>query len=97
MAKFCRRCGAEIVTANLMDIDPGVDLSPTEWRLFAALYRRHGRVVPRVELARAARIRSDVLTEQIRRLRNQLSGSRFQLVTHPSYGYELVVQEDQFR
>jgi DNA-binding response OmpR family regulator len=111
MAKFCRRCGAEIVTANLMDIDPGVDrahfalvlprrphryLSPTEWRLFAALYRRHGRVVPRVELARAARIRSDVLTEQISRLRNRLSGSRFQLVTHPRYGYELVVQEDQF-
>jgi hypothetical protein len=25
MAEFCRRCGAEIATANLMDIDPGVD------------------------------------------------------------------------
>ena len=25
MAEFCRRCGAEIVTANLLDIDPGVD------------------------------------------------------------------------
>jgi DNA-binding response OmpR family regulator len=107
MAKFCRRCGAEIVTANLMDIDPGIDrahfalvlsrgrrrnLSPTQWRLFAALYRRHGRVVPRVELARAARIRSYALTEQIRGLRDRLSGSRFQLVTHHSYGYELVVQ-----
>src|ERR1700757_761999 len=65
MAESCRRCGAEIVTANLMDIDPGIDrahfalvlpgyrrrqLSATEWRLFAALYRRHGRVVPDVEL-----------------------------------------------
>jgi DNA-binding response OmpR family regulator len=109
MAKFCRRCGAEIATANLMDIDPGIDrahfalvlpsgrhhpLSRTEWRLFAALYLRHGRVVSRKELAREARITSYALTEQIRRLRNQLFGSRFQLVTHRSYGYELMVQED---
>ncbi|MFL5265491.1 MAG: winged helix-turn-helix domain-containing protein [Stellaceae bacterium] len=93
-----------------MDIDPGVDrahfalvlprrqrrqLSPTEWRLFAALYRRHGRIVPRVELAQAALITPSALTEQIRRLRNQLFGSRFQLVTHRSYGYELVVRQDQ--
>jgi hypothetical protein len=28
MAELCRRCGAEIVTANLMDIDPGVDRAP---------------------------------------------------------------------
>ena len=110
MANLCRRCGAEIAAANLMDIDPGVDrahsaivlprgqhrdLSPTEWRLFAALYGRHGRVVPRVEIARAARIRPDALAEQIRRLRNRLSGSRFRLVTHHSYGYELVVAEGQ--
>lgn len=110
VAKFCRRCGAEIATADLMDIDPGVDrahfalvlphgqrrqLSPTEWRLFAALYRRHGRVVPRVELARATHTRSHALTEQIRRLRNRLFGSRFLLVTHPSYGYELMVQQHQ--
>jgi hypothetical protein len=110
MAKFCRRCGAEIVTANLMDIDPGVDrahfalvlpggqrrqVSPTEWRLFTALYSRHGRVVPRVEPARAARLSNYALPEQIRRLRNRLFGSRFGLVTHPSYGYELVVQGDQ--
>jgi DNA-binding response OmpR family regulator len=112
MAQFCRRCGAEIITANLMDIDPGVDrahfalvlpcgrrsqLSPMEWRLFATLYRRHGRVVPRVELARAARIASYPLTEQIRRLRKRLVGSRFQLLTHQSYGYELVVQEGEPR
>ena len=110
MAEFCRRCGAEIFTANLMDIDPGVDrahfalvlpggqrhyLSPTEWRLFAALYCRHGRVVSRDELTRAARIKGHALTEQIRRLRKQLFGSRFQLVTHQSFGYELVVQEGE--
>ena len=109
MAEFCRRCGAEIVTANLMDIDPGVDrahfalvlsgdrrrqLSPTEWRLFAMLYRRHGRVVPNVAVARAARVSQYNLREQIRRLRQRLFGSRFRLVTHRGYGYELVVQED---
>jgi len=108
-AELCRRCGAEIVTANLMDIDPGVDrahfalvlsddrrrqLSPTEWRLFAALYRRHGRVVPNVELGRAARIRLYNLREQIRRLRQRLFGSRFRLVTHRGDGYELVVEGD---
>jgi DNA-binding response OmpR family regulator len=112
MAESCRRCGAEIVTANLMDIDPGIDrahfalvlpdyrrrqLSATEWRLFAALYRRHGRVVPDVELTRAARIPAYALQEHIRRLRTLMSGSRFRLVTHRSYGYELVVQEDPIR
>jgi DNA-binding response OmpR family regulator len=109
MADLCRRCGAEIVTANLMDIDPGVDrahfalvlsgdrrrhLSPTEWRLFAVLYRRHGRVVPNVELGRAARISQYNLREQIRRLRKGLFGSRFRLVKHRGDGYELVVQGD---
>jgi DNA-binding response OmpR family regulator len=112
MAEFCRRCGAEIVTANLMDIDPGVDrahfalvlagfqrrqLSATEWRLFVALYRRHGRVVPNVELTRAARIPAYALSEHIRRLRKLLFGSRFRLVTHRSYGYELMVQGDPIR
>ena len=112
MAEFCRRCGAEIATANLMDIDPGVDrahfalvlphgqrrgLSPTAWRLFAALYHRHGRVVLSSELARAARIPSYALREEIRRFRNRLFGSRFRLVTHPGYGYELVVREDERR
>jgi len=112
MAEFCRRCGAEIVTANLMDIDPGVDrahfalvlpgdrlrqLSLTEWRLFVELYRRHGRVVPNVELTRAARIPAYALSEQIRRLRKLLLGSRFRLLTHQSYGYELMVQGDPIR
>ena len=112
MAELCRRCGAEVVTANLMDIDPGVDrahfalvlsgnrrrqLSTSEWRLFAALYRRHGRVVPNVELGRAARISQYNLGEQIRRLRKSLFGSRFRVVTHREGGYELVVQGDSPR
>jgi hypothetical protein len=113
MAELCRRCGAEIATANLMDIDPGIDrahfalvlshdqrrhLSPTAWRLFAALYHRHGRIVPSSELARAARIPSYALSEEIRRIRTRLFGSRFRLVTHPSSsGYELVFRETQSR
>src|SRR5215469_16300816 len=112
MAEFCRRCGAEIVMANLMDVDPGVDrahfalvladyrlrqLSVTEWRLFVALYHRHGRVVLNVELTRAARIPAYALGEHIRRLRKLLFGSRFRLVTHRSYGYELMVQGDPIR
>ena len=61
--RFCRRCGAEIATANLMDADPGVDrehfslflqggqrrqLSPAEWRLFTA-------AVPAARADRSAR------------------------------------------
>ena len=109
---MCRRCGAEIVTANLMDIDPGVErahfalvlsgnrrrqLSPTEWQLFATLYGRHGRVVSNVELGRAVRVSQYNLREQIRRLRQRLVGSRFRLVTHRGDGYELVVQGDRPR
>ena len=112
MAEFCRRCGAEIVTAILLDIVAGVDrahfalvlpgdrrrkLSATEWRVFAALYRRHGRVVPDVEITRSARIPAYALHEQIRRLRKLMFGSRFRLVTHRSCGYELVVREDPIR
>ena len=53
-----------------MDADPAIDrehfslvlqdgrrhqLSPAEWRLFTALYQRHGRIVPLAELATATR------------------------------------------
>jgi DNA-binding response OmpR family regulator len=104
--RFCRRCGAEIATANLMDADPGVDrehfslvlrgawrqqLSPAEWRLFAALYQRHGRIVPLAELATATRNTESNLHGLIRRLRHRLVQSRFRLVTHRAHGYELVV------
>jgi DNA-binding response OmpR family regulator len=107
---FCRRCGAEIATANLMDVDPGIDrahfsillldarrrqLSPGEWRLFAALYGRHGRIVPPAELVGATGIAESGLREQIRRLRQLLVRSRFQLITHRAHGYELIVRADR--
>jgi DNA-binding response OmpR family regulator len=107
--RFCRRCGAEIATANLMDLDPGVDrqhlslvleggwrrqLSPAEWRLFTTLYQRHGRIVPLAELTRATEIAGSSLRQLIRRLRRNLLQSRFFLLTHQAHGYELIVRED---
>ena len=106
--RFCRRCGAEIATANLMDADPGVDrehfslvlqggprrqLSPAEWRLFTALYQRHGRIVPLAELATATRNAQSKLRGLIQRLRRSLARSRFLVVTHVAHGYELIVRE----
>jgi hypothetical protein len=107
---FCRRCGAEIATANLMDVDPGVDrahfsivlvgdrrrqLSPGEWRLFAALYARHGRIASAAELAAVTGIAAGGLREQVRRLRQLLGRSRFQLISHRAHGYELIVRADR--
>ncbi len=108
--RFCRRCGAEIATANLMDADPGVDrehfslflqrgqrrqLSPAEWRLFTALYQRHGRIVPLAELATATRNAQSKLRGLIQRLRRSLARSRFLVVTHAAHGYELIVREEE--
>jgi DNA-binding response OmpR family regulator len=106
--RFCRRCGAEIATANLIDADPGIDrghfalvlpggrqqLSPAEWQLFAALYQRQGRVVPLAELATATRNAESRLRGLIHRLRRSLARSRFLLLTHRAHGYELTVRTD---
>jgi DNA-binding response OmpR family regulator len=110
MNGFCRRCGAEIATANLMDADPGIDrahfaivllgnrrrqLSPVEWRLFTAFYQRHGRVVPATELVASIGIPESSLREQVHRLRQLLVRSRFALITHRAAGYELVIRPDR--
>jgi DNA-binding response OmpR family regulator len=110
--RFCRRCGAEIATANLIDIDPGVDrehfslvlqggrrhqLSPTEWQLFTALYQRHGRIVPLAELATATRNAQRKIRAQVHRLRRSLIRSRFLLLTHHAHGYELTMREEEQR
>jgi DNA-binding response OmpR family regulator len=104
------RSGAEIATANLVDIDPGVDrehfslvlqgglrhqLSPTEWQLFTALYQRHGRIVPPAELATATRNAQRKIRAQIPRLRRSLIRSRFLLRTHHALGYELIVRVEE--
>jgi len=108
--RFCRRCGAEIATANLMDADPGVDrehfslflqggqrrqLSPAEWRLFTALYQRHGRIVPLAELATATRNAQSKLRGLIQRLGAAWLDLGFFVVTHVTHGYELIVREEE--
>jgi hypothetical protein len=107
--RFCRRCGAEIATANLMDVDPGIDrqhlslvlqgerrrqLSLAEWLLFTALYQRHGRIVPLAELATATRHSQSKLRGLVLRLRRSLVQSRFLLLTHHAHGYELIVRPE---
>ena len=107
---FCRRCGAEIATADLMDADPGIDrghfslvvkggrhrlLLPAEWRLFTALYQRHGRIVPLEELARASRNGQRTLPQLIERLQRRLARSRFLVLRYPASGYELVVRAEE--
>ena len=107
LTRFCRRCGAEIATANLMDVDPGLDrqhfslvlqggrrhrLAPEEWQVFAALYQRHARIVPPAELATATRNPEGKLRRIIHRLRHSLVRSRFSVLTHRANGYELIVR-----
>jgi DNA-binding response OmpR family regulator len=65
-------------------------LSPTLWRLFKLLYRHRGSVVRYHLIASDAGIPASVLREHTRRLRERLSGSEFQLVTHRGLGLELV-------
>jgi len=106
--RFCRRCGAEIAIANLMDVDPGIDrqhfslvlqgerrrqLSLAEWLLFTALYQRHGRIVTLAELATATRYSQSKLRGLVLRLRRSLTQSRFLLLTHHAHGYELIVRQ----
>ena len=110
--RYCRRCGAEIATANFMDADPGIDrqhfslvfqggerhrLSPVEWQVFTALYQRHGRIVPLAELATATQNPKNKLSGVIQRLRRSLVRSRFCVLTHRAYGYELIVCTEQWR
>jgi hypothetical protein len=110
--RFCRRCGAEIATADLMDVDPGIDrqhfslvlesgerrqLSPAEWRLFTELYQRRGRIVPLAELATATRISKSKLRGLLYRFRRSLGGSRFSVLTHFARGCELVVHTEERR
>jgi hypothetical protein len=106
---YCRRCGAEIATANLFDIDPGVDrahfalvtpggreqLPPFEWRLFEALYQRHGRIVCIAELATTVGLAEDAVRGGVCRLRRLLTCSRFRIIMHRGYGYELIAMREE--
>jgi hypothetical protein len=99
-ARYCRRCGEEIALANDLDSEPDIDRdrriifvegeprqwTPALWQLFRLLYRWRGNVVPRV--------RVDNQRQNLRMLRKLLAGSRYQIVTRKSIGYELIVAPD---
>jgi DNA-binding MarR family transcriptional regulator len=93
-----------------MDIDPGIDrqhfslvlhdgsrrrLPSAQWRLFASLYQRHGRIVSLSELATATGNAKSNLDALIQRLQRNLVRSRFLLRTLRTQGCELIVRTDR--
>jgi DNA-binding response OmpR family regulator len=72
-------------------------LTPNFWRLFTLLYRHRGDVVDndriQAELYDETEqpLAANAVRENLRRLRRALAGSRYEIVNHPTLGYELVV------
>jgi DNA-binding response OmpR family regulator len=72
-------------------------LAPTLWRLFALLYQHRSDVVDNdrlhAELCHEMEqpLVATVVKENVRRLRKALAGSRYEIVNHPTLGYELIV------
>ena len=72
-------------------------LAPTLWRLFALLYQHRGDVLDNdrlhVELYREMEqpLVANVVKENVRRLRKAMAGSRYEIVNHPTLGYELII------
>jgi DNA-binding response OmpR family regulator len=75
-------------------------LAPALWRLFALLYQHRSDVVDNdrlhAELCREMEqpLVANVVKENVRRLRRALAGSRYEIVNHPTLGYELIVVDD---
>ena len=71
-------------------------LTPTFWRLFTLLYRRRGDVVENNRLHAELYeqpMAANVVREHVRRLRKALAGSRYEIINHPTLGYELIVTD----
>jgi DNA-binding response OmpR family regulator len=72
-------------------------LTPKFWWLFTLLYRHRGDVVDndqiQAELYDDAEqpLAANAVRENVRRLRKALAGSRYEVVNHPTLGYELIV------
>ena len=73
-------------------------LTPNFWRLFTLLYRHRRDVVDndriQAELyddAMEQPLAANAVRENVRRLRKVLAGSRYEIVNHPTLGYELIV------
>ena len=74
-------------------------LTPSFWRLFIFLYRHRGDVIDNDRLY--AELYGDMeqpmaanaVRENVRRLRKALAGSRYEIIHHPTLGYELIVTD----
>jgi DNA-binding response OmpR family regulator len=72
-------------------------LTPTFWRLFTLLYAHRGDVVDydwlHAELYRDVDrpMACNVVRENVRRLRKVLAGSSYEILNHPTVGYELII------
>ena len=72
-------------------------LTPNFWRLFTLLYRHRGDVVDndriQAELYDKTEqpLAANAVRENVRRLRRVLAETRYEIVNHPTLGYELVV------
>jgi hypothetical protein len=72
-------------------------LAPTLWRLFTLLYQHRSDVVDNdrlhAELCREMEqpLVATVVKENVRRLGKALAGSRYEILNHPTLGYELIV------
>jgi DNA-binding response OmpR family regulator len=74
-------------------------LTPISWRLFTLLYAHCGDVLDYNELH--AELYGDAeqpavingIRENVRRLRKELAGSRYEIINHATIGYELIVAD----
>ena len=72
-------------------------LTPAFWRLFTLLYRHGGDVVDNDRIQAEIYdeteqpLAANAVRENVRRLRKALAGSRYEIVNHPTLGYELIV------
>jgi DNA-binding response OmpR family regulator len=74
-------------------------LTPNFWRLFTLLYGHRGDVVDDDRICAELYdevdqpLAANVVRENVRRLRRALVGSRYEIVNHPTLGYELIVSD----
>jgi hypothetical protein len=104
---LCDRCGEEIALAN--DLDQAGDIDRRRHLVLVAgkprrltrnfLYRHRGDVVDndriQAELYDETEqpLAANAVRENVRRLRTALAGSRYEIINHPTLGYELIVSD----
>jgi DNA-binding response OmpR family regulator len=70
-------------------------LTPNFRRLFTLIYRHRGDVVDNDRIQaelydETEELAANAVRENVRRLRRALGGSRYEIVNHPTLGYELI-------